>query len=118
MIKFLLAALLLFSSPLASLHASAAGADLNAADAELNKTYQKLLSSISDPAEKALLVTAQKAWLKDRDTNVALYATRYQFSKGGLFFNIYLIKERTKFLAALLGQPGGEAEGVSAYEAD
>lgn len=107
--------LLLAATSIGSLHASAAGAEFNAADAKLNQVYKKLLGSIDDPAQKALLVSAQKAWLKDRDANVALFAARYEYSKGGLFYNLYMVQERTKFLQALLDNAGGEAEGPTEY---
>ena len=115
--KSLLATLLLLvaATSLGSLHASAAGAEFNAADARLNQVYKKLLGSIADPEQKALLVTAQKAWLKDRDANVALFAARYASSKGGLFYNLYLVQERTKFLEALLANADGEGEGPTEY---
>ena len=74
-----------------------------------------VLGSIADPEQKALLVTAQKAWLKDRDANVALFAARYASSKGGLFYNLYLVQERTKFLEALLANADGEGEGPTEY---
>jgi len=96
-------------------HASAAGAEMNEADAKLNKIYQKLLASIDDDHQKALLVAAQKAWIKERDADVALFAARYEFSKGGLFYNLYLTQQRTKFLQALIDNEGGESEGPTDY---
>jgi uncharacterized protein YecT (DUF1311 family) len=107
--------LLLLSTSLGTLHASAVGAEMNAADAQLNQVYKKLAASIDDDAQKALLVAAQKAWIKARDTDIALFAARYEYSKGGLFYNLYLTQQRTKFLQALIDNEGGETEGPSDY---
>lgn len=115
--KSLAASLLLLLTAISAgtLHASAAGAEMNAADARLNQVYKKLAASIGDDAQKALLVAAQKAWIKARDTDVALFAARYEYSKGGLFYNLYLTQQRTKFLQALIDNEGGETEGPGEY---
>ncbi|MGH8045822.1 MAG: lysozyme inhibitor LprI family protein [Chthoniobacterales bacterium] len=117
-IRFLLAIILLFIAASPGLvQASAAGAEANDADAALNKVYGKLQASITDATQKKLLVAAEAAWIKDRDANVALFAGRYPFSKGGLFYKTYLTVERTKFLQALLDNAGGdEAEGPTEYQ--
>ncbi len=93
--------------------ASAAGKELKEADAALNSVYQEVLSTITEPKERSLFVAAQMAWIKDRDANVAFSFQRYPYSKGGLFYNIHLIRERTAFLKALLAtSPSGDPEGV------
>jgi len=88
--------------------ASQAGKELNEADDALNATYQAVLSSIRDAKQKSLLIAAQKAWIKYRDDNVAFFAARYPNSKGGLFFDTHLIRERTAFLKSLQSTPPGE----------
>ena len=52
--------------------------EFNEADAQLNAVYKKLLARIDDPAQKANLQTAQKAWLKYRDTNAKFEASFYE----------------------------------------
>jgi len=112
---FLAAWLLLGALSPGNLHAGAVGAEMNAADAELNKVYKKLIGSIGDENQKALVVAAQKAWIKMSDTDVALFAARYEYSKDGLFYNLYLTQQRTKYLQALVDNEGGESEGPSDY---
>jgi uncharacterized protein YecT (DUF1311 family) len=95
--------------------ASQAGRELNEADAKLNAAYRSVLSTIADKHQRALLVVAQKAWIKYRDQSVAFFAEHYPYSKGGLFHNIYLIRERTRFLESLLATPPDkDPEGAKA----
>lgn len=49
------------------------------ADTDLNKTYQKVLKSVSE-SEKTLLIKAQKDWLKFRDSHCYFEIEQY---KGG-----------------------------------
>ena len=65
-------------------------------------TYQAVLASISNPLQRVKFIAAQKAWIKYRDENVAFYAEHYPDSKGGLFYNTDLTKQRTSFLRELL----------------
>jgi uncharacterized protein YecT (DUF1311 family) len=85
--------------------ASAAGREFNEADAALNAAYQSVLVTIIDSQQHSLFVAAQKAWIKYRDDSVAFFAAQYPYSKGGLFYNIHLIRERTSFLKSLLSTP-------------
>jgi uncharacterized protein YecT (DUF1311 family) len=97
-------------------HASQAGKEANEADAALNVAYKALLAGVHDPAERTALVAAQKAWIALRDNDVALFAARYPASKGGLFYNIHLMRERTAFLKALLASPAStNDQGPDAY---
>jgi uncharacterized protein YecT (DUF1311 family) len=115
-IRSLLVILFMAASP-GLVQAGAAGAEANDTDAALNKVYGKLQASLGDEKQKKLLLAAETAWIKDRDANVALFAERYPFSKGGLFYKTYLTVERTKFLQALLDNAGGdEAEGPIEYQ--
>jgi len=102
----LLAVLALAASPLIQLaSASEAGKEFNQSDAALNVAYKAVLATIKNPQERASFVEAQRAWITFRDRNVALFAARYPASKGGLFYNTHLTKERTAFLNALLATP-------------
>ena len=56
-----------------------AGKAYKAADAELNKVYQKL-AAVLDEAEKAQLKTVETAWLKYRDANCEFVGDQF---KGG-----------------------------------
>ena len=97
--------------------ASQAGKDFNEADAALNTAYKQLLNHISSPEEKALLVESQRAWIKYRDASVAHFAMRYPESKGGLFFNTYLVKKRTAYLKSVLtNHPDSDAGGPMEYQ--
>lgn len=95
-------------APLAS--ASQAGKELNDADAEMNKAYQAALAKIKDPEQKTQFVAAQRSWLKYRDDSVAFFTAHYPSSKGGLFYNVHLIRERTTFLKALISAPPEDDE--------
>jgi hypothetical protein len=103
-------------------HASEIGREFADADAALNTAYKDALASLTDPAQKAFLVRAQSAWLKFRDENIALFAARYPQSKGGLFLNIQMTVERTKYLAAFAtasptSDPTGEVPSGYPYAA-
>ena len=56
-----------------------AGKEYQAADADLNQVYRKLVAMLNDE-EKAQLKGAQNAWLKYRDANCEFVADQY---KGG-----------------------------------
>ena len=56
-----------------------AGKAYNAADAELNKVYQKLAAML-DEEEKSQLKTVETAWLKYRDANCEFVGDQF---KGG-----------------------------------
>jgi len=56
-----------------------AGREYQAADAELNQVYRKLVAMLNDE-EKSQLKGAQNAWLKYRDANCEFVADQY---KGG-----------------------------------
>lgn len=53
--------------------------EYKAADAELNKAYDRL-AAILDAEEKALLKTAELAWIKYRDSTCVFESSQY---KGG-----------------------------------
>lgn len=96
-------------------YASAAGKELYEAGAALSSTYEKVFATITEPKERSLFVASQEAWIKDRDASVAFFSQRYPYSKDGLFYNVHLIKERTKFFKALLAtSPKVDPEGVKA----
>jgi uncharacterized protein YecT (DUF1311 family) len=104
---------LFITTSIGTLHASQAGKELNDADSQLNKVYKQLLISIDDSSQKALLVTSQREWLQYRDETIAFFTARYPYSKGGLFLNIHLIKDRTTFLQSLLEtSPQSDPEGI------
>jgi uncharacterized protein YecT (DUF1311 family) len=46
-----------------------AGKEYEAADAELNKVYQQLMSKLDDDGHRTALKEAQLAWIKFRDAN-------------------------------------------------
>ena len=48
--------------------------DLKEADAQLNATYQKVITRLPDEKSVALLRKAQRAWLSFRDADAASYA--------------------------------------------
>ena len=50
--------------------------EFQAADAELNKAYNRL-AGILDAEEKALLKTSELAWLKYRDSNCTFESSQY-----------------------------------------
>ena len=50
--------------------------EYRAADAELNKAYNRL-AGILDAEEKALLKATELAWIKYRDTNCAFESSQY-----------------------------------------
>lgn len=50
--------------------------EFQAADAELNKAYNRL-AGILDAGEKALLKTSELAWLKYRDSNCTFESSQY-----------------------------------------
>ena len=106
---------LFLGSPLApSCLASAAGKEFNEADAELNTVYQSVLSTLADPQQRTQFIAAQRAWIKFRDDSVAFFAAHYPYSKGGLFYNTHLVRERTAFLKLLLATPPGkDPEGLN-----
>ena len=81
--------------------------------AQLTSVYKKLLSKITDSHQRQLLITAQNSWETYRSNNVAFFDKYYPCSKGGLFFNIHLIKERTAFLQSIINfSPGKDPTGT------
>ena len=96
------AALALLLTVLApSLHASAEGDDLRAADAELNAVYQKALKTMSDDDAKDKLREAQRAWIAYRDAEIALYAAMGTGGGGLKITQTELTEERTKRLRGI-----------------
>ncbi len=89
--------------------ASQAGKEYNESDKELNATYKKALSLMTEPEDKRLFVEAQRSWLKFRDANVAFHARYFPGSKGGLFVSTDMIQQRTKELTILLTPEAKEA---------
>jgi len=83
-----------------------AAQNFSEADAELNKTYQKLVSKI-DKKSQIKLKAAQKAWVVFRDAEAELYAD-FDARGGSMAAMIYngrragLTKERTKQLQKIL----------------
>lgn len=72
---------------------------LGVADAELNQAYQKLIKGVSGE-ERQKLITAEKAWIKYRDTNCAFRTHNFPLSTsmGRQFYSVCqtrLTKERT-----------------------
>jgi uncharacterized protein YecT (DUF1311 family) len=51
--------------------------DFKKADAELNKIYKELMNSLSK-TDKSLLITAQRNWLKYRDSHCEFEANEYE----------------------------------------
>jgi uncharacterized protein YecT (DUF1311 family) len=50
--------------------------EFQAADAELNRAYNRL-AAVLDAEEKALLKTSELAWIKYRDSNCAFESSQY-----------------------------------------
>jgi uncharacterized protein YecT (DUF1311 family) len=118
---FMIPVLILFQFAAIYIPASAsqAGKEYNDADAQLNSSYQRFISRLSDLKEKTLALQAQRSWIKYRDDNVAFFATHYPESKGGLFYGIHLTRERTAYLDSLLKAPpetNPEGSGPDGYE--
>jgi uncharacterized protein YecT (DUF1311 family) len=59
-----------------------ARADFERADAELNKTYETLLTKLPDAEGKEKLKQSQRAWLAFRDAEAAFAADQ---ARGGLW---------------------------------
>lgn len=86
-----------------SLHASAEGEELRAADAELNGTYQKALAAMPNDASKAKLREAQRAWVAFRDAEIALNGQLPGATGNTLkMLQTELTEGRTKQLKALI----------------
>jgi uncharacterized protein YecT (DUF1311 family) len=90
-----------------------AGADYQAADAELTKTYGELMKRLADDAEdRKLLHAAQRAWIAFRDaecdfsTNDSKNGTIHPMLVMNCFESLTI--ERTKQLAAYLGCEEGD----------
>ena len=84
-----------------SLRASAEGDDLRAADAELNRIYQKALGAMPDANAKEKLRADQRAWIAYRDAEVELYATIGTGGGGLKITQKELTEERTKRLKGI-----------------
>ncbi len=85
--------------------ASQAGKDYAAADTNLNRVYQQLVSQINNSSHRQRLKTAQQAWIKLRDADVNFYGHYYINSKGGLFLKTKLTGDRTTYLKSILDRP-------------
>lgn len=79
-----------------------------AADQALNQAYKALTRRVTQPAAKAKLITAQKAWIAYRDADCA---AQYQLYEGGSMRNVVLLgckrqrtEERTQALHDYLPQ--------------
>jgi uncharacterized protein YecT (DUF1311 family) len=57
-----------------------ANKDYKAADAKMAKIYKKVLNSLTNASDKKLLLEAQRAWIKYKETHCKLVANAY---KGG-----------------------------------
>jgi hypothetical protein len=111
--------LFVFAAIYIPVSASQAGKEYNDADAELNSSYQRLISHLSDSKEKTLALQAQRSWIKYRDDNVAFFASHYPESKGGLFYSIHLTRERTAYLDSVLKaapETNPEGSGPDGYQ--
>lgn len=85
-----------------SLRASAEGDDLRAADAELNRVYQKALKAMPDAATKDKLREAQRAWVVFRDAEIDLNTSLPGASGNTLkMLQTYLTDTRAKQLQLL-----------------
>ena len=62
------------------------------ADNELNKTYQQLMSKLSDDGHRISLKTAQQAWLKYRDSNCDFES---YLNRGGSIYSVIATECRT-----------------------
>ena len=72
---------------------------LGIADSELNQAYQQLIKGVSGE-ERQKLITAEKAWIKYRDTNCAFRTHNFPLSTsmGRQFYSVCktrITKERT-----------------------
>jgi uncharacterized protein YecT (DUF1311 family) len=102
-----------FLIPLGDIHAQTqaamnaqARADFARADAELNKTYQELLTKLRDAESKQKLKETERGWLTSRDSEAARAAD--QAGGGSMAATIryetmtHLTRERIKELEAML----------------
>ena len=85
-----------------------AGKEYKKADAELNSVYKQLMSKLTDEGHKALLKTAQQAWIKYRDANCEFEA---YLNRGGTIYPLVytgclstMTTARTKELRELIEQ--------------
>lgn len=92
---------LLLAALAPSLHASAEGEDLRAADAELNTAYQKALDTMPDGEAKGRLREAQRAWIAYRDAELVLYGALGTGGGGLKIIQTELTAERTKRLRGI-----------------
>jgi uncharacterized protein YecT (DUF1311 family) len=69
-------------------------------DAELNRTYQAVLKTL--PAQqRELLRTAERAWIRSRDADLALFEASVQGNHPSILIEteqVRVIRERTRFL--------------------
>src|SRR5947209_319237 len=82
--------------------ASEKGKAFNAADAELNAVYHKILSGITNPEDKKLFIEAQRAWLKFRDAEVAFDQNYFPGNAGATWKSIDMMQTRTEDLKRML----------------
>ena len=69
--------------------------DYQKSDKELNKVYKQLLSNL-DETEKALLIKAQKDWIKFRDSHCEFEAQEYDGGSMQPMVHSICLKERTE----------------------
>ena len=82
--------------------ASEKGKAFNAADAEFNQVYNKILSGITNPEDKKLFIEAQRAWLKFRDAEVAFGQNYFPGGTGATWKSIDMMQTRTEDLKRML----------------
>ena len=75
--------------------------EFQAADAELNRTYNRL-AGILDAEEKARLKEAELAWIKYRDTNCAFESSQYAGGTMRPMIESFCLTRVTKARAAEL----------------
>jgi uncharacterized protein YecT (DUF1311 family)/predicted secreted protein len=94
-----------------------ARADFQQADAELNKTYQALLTKLRDAESKQKLKEIQRAWIASRDAEAARAAD--EAGRGSMAPTIryetmtHLTRERIKELKVELNEASSEKESAS-----
>ena len=101
LLSYSAAFVLLWTALALTLHASAEGDDLRAADAELNAVYQKALNAMPDSEAKEKLRETQRAWIAYRDAEIALYAAMGTGGGGLKITQTELTEERTKRLRGI-----------------
>jgi hypothetical protein len=67
--------------PVGLCFASQSGIEYHEAEKDLNDAYQKVLSTVTDPQQRSLLVAAQRSWIKYREAEAAFHARYFPASK-------------------------------------